>query len=792
MKKKLTLLIFSLLCTLGLWAQVTADVTIINGSTDPGTLGTFSDLSTNYSTWTAANGVKITNEEGKYALNKDASGDGYGKCLTINFTAEDLSHTITMTAPDHMKIAGYKFYAKGSTGSLTFTMTGGTPTSISALTYTKFEKTGLNDQEVSFGITASKAGALWISELTLTLVAESGYYTLYKIYYDGSEVANSDFYAQSSVDGNAPSLDVRYKRGYCDYTYYSDAELTSSLATISSNDIVYVKCQLSAGCPVEFSTLGSPVYYTILAGRAEKLYSYIRYLKNNSGAIAHSTSHTEFTISNLWAFIGNPYSFQLYNFEQKGYLYCPNVVQNGSTLSVGETGSNLTLFDNSSNNASDDRSGKVAIAFRSDGTGLLNCADNYAYYYAHGVTRDASGAINNMGFAYFILNKVTNYAPYISQYISSINSNYTSAGNVGYPKTSSTGYTALKTKIDGFSGETSYTLSDYNAFETAYATYTNETDVVKPSVGKFYTIYSPNANKYIHSVTPDNTLALNTSGTSADAIFYIIDSNARFLSYSNGYAMGAIKIWNTTYSSGGYYTYSIDHVATQDFGTLRINYSSYSFFQNGSTVGNTSQAATRTGEKAAWIFTEVTSLPITMHEVSGAYYATIKLPVAVEIPSGLSAYSAVADGTTLTLTKVVENGVLAANTPVILYSESDVESLTISNKTGTSPAGTNELSGTIDAASVTANANYVLSSGSEGVGFYKYNNTVMPGFKAYLSADAKSNVKAFTFSFEDAEDAIRAIESENSGLEIYDISGRRVQKAQKGLYIVNGKKVMFK
>lgn len=68
----------------------------------------------------------------------------------------------------------------------------------------------------------------------------------------------------------------------------------------------------------------------------------------------------------------------------------------------------------------------------------------------------------------------------------------------------------------------------------------------------------------------------------------------------------------------------------------------------------------------------------------------------------------------------------------------------------------------------------------------------MPGFKAYLTSADAASVKAFAFSFEDVEDAIRAIESENSGLEIYDIAGRRVQKAQKGLYIVNGKKVMYK
>ena len=200
-----------------------------------------------------------------------------------------------------------------------------------------------------------------------------------------------------------------------------------------------------------------------------------------------------------------------------------------------------------------------------------------------------------------------------------------------------------------------------------------------------------------------------------------------------------------------------------------------------------------TAESEGYNFTleEVTSLPITMHEVDGAYYATINLPVAVTIPSGLSAYSATAAGDVLTLTKVVEDGVLAANQPVILYSEDNVTSLNIASTAGTA-AASNELEGTTAAISVTADQNYVLGTGSAGVGFYKYSGTTMPGFKAYLPSSATSNVKAFTFSFEDAEDAIRAIESENSGLEIYDISGRRVQKAQKGLYIVNGKKVMYK
>jgi hypothetical protein len=354
---------------------------------------------------------------------------------------------------------------------------------------------------------------------------------------------------------------------------------------------------------------------------------------------------------------------------------------------------------------------------------------------------------------------------------------------VGWPTTAA--YNTFKTAINA--------LDDEDVVSTAYATpYATMCTTVKvPEVGKFYTIFQPVAGKYIHAVTPDysTNLAASTDGTASSAIFYVPYSG-RFLSYKYGFAMVGNKIYNGTYASGGYQTYTIDHYSGHPLGTLRINGGNYLAADAGNDYVWTSSYGAETSKY--WQFTEATSLPITMNASGGAYYATINLPVAVEIPSGLSAYSATALGDVMTLTKVVEGGVLAANKPVILYSESSVTSLTISNETGSSPAGTNELLGTTAALTVTANENYVLGTGSAGVGFYKYNNTVMPGFKAYLPASATASAKAYTFSFEDVEDAIRAIESENSGLEIYDISGRRVQKAQKGLYIVNGKKVMFK
>ena len=189
---------------------------------------------------------------------------------------------------------------------------------------------------------------------------------------------------------------------------------------------------------------------------------------------------------------------------------------------------------------------------------------------------------------------------------------------------------------------------------------------------------------------------------------------------------------------------------------------------------------------------KVTVLPITMNAVDSKYYGTINLPVAVTIPEGVYAYKAAVAGDVMTLTKVVENGVLAANTPVVLYSASEVTSLAISAEAGTG-ADDDAFSGTTAAITAPEGTNYVLNySPTEGVGFYKYTGSVIPGFKAYFNDPSGSSVKGFSFSMEDVETAIRAIESENNDLEIYDIAGRRVPQAQKGLYIVNGKKVMFK
>lgn len=86
---------------------------------------------------------------------------------------------------------------------------------------------------------------------------------------------------------------------------------------------------------------------------------------------------------------------------------------------------------------------------------------------------------------------------------------------------------------------------------------------------------------------------------------------------------------------------------------------------------------------------------------------------------------------------------------------------------------------------------YCLANKSNGVGFYKVASGVdVKKGKAYLYITA--GAKDF-FSINDETDGIGQIEmGQTSNAEIYNLSGQRVNKAQKGIYIVNGKKVVIR
>lgn len=63
--------------------------------------------------------------------------------------------------------------------------------------------------------------------------------------------------------------------------------------------------------------------------------------------------------------------------------------------------------------------------------------------------------------------------------------------------------------------------------------------------------------------------------------------------------------------------------------------------------------------------------------------------------------------------------------------------------------------------------------------------------KAYLALPAASGVRAFLFNG-NTTTGLQNVTSNNTATQVYDLQSRRVQSAQKGLYIINGKKVLVK
>ena len=174
------------------------------------------------------------------------------------------------------------------------------------------------------------------------------------------------------------------------------------------------------------------------------------------------------------------------------------------------------------------------------------------------------------------------------------------------------------------------------------------------------------------------------------------------------------------------------------------------------------------------------------------YYSTFYSGTnAYEVPSGVTAYTGVAEGNVLNLT-AIESGVIPAEEPVILKASQPQVYLQYTTTTATKSKD-NKLSGT-DVAKTLGENEYALSLGQNGVGFYLWEGKSIDAHKAYLTLESPTMAKAFTFMFDDGETtAIEqpAINGKPSG-DTYNLNGVRVNDNYKGIVIKNGKKIYQK
>lgn len=187
---------------------------------------------------------------------------------------------------------------------------------------------------------------------------------------------------------------------------------------------------------------------------------------------------------------------------------------------------------------------------------------------------------------------------------------------------------------------------------------------------------------------------------------------------------------------------------------------------------------------------------ITFHDAQNingvSHIATFSAPFATIIPTGVKAYYVSAKGTEATMT-AIDAQAIPANQGVILTSETGDAATMVpaAGETAATIAG-NQLGHSAGAAkSLTAGEGYILGNGTEGTAFYPCKAGSLPSNKAYLLGNGGEN--AIVMNFGNAVTGINTIAAPASAkAPIFDLSGRRVVKATKGLYIQNGKKVIVK
>lgn len=189
---------------------------------------------------------------------------------------------------------------------------------------------------------------------------------------------------------------------------------------------------------------------------------------------------------------------------------------------------------------------------------------------------------------------------------------------------------------------------------------------------------------------------------------------------------------------------------------------------------------------------------VSLNESDGKHYATYYLPFAAKAPEGVKAYAGTVSNGSVKLTEYV-NGVIPANKGVLLVSDNATSAtFTLANDADVTVID-NDLKGVNDITELTNVENSeqvrIFSTKDGVVGFYKPNSTItsLAANKAYVMAPAKEG--ALALNFDGNVTGINSV-SDNAAMpnnvEIYDLAGRRVSHAVKGVYVVNGKKIIVK
>ncbi len=477
-----------------------------------------------------------------------------------------------------------------------------------------------------------------------------------------------------------------------------------------------------------------------------------------------------------WAFVGDPYHIKVYN-KAEGDTKVFNA--SGSEADQG-----IPSFK------TDNYYWKIVASTSGiSNSFLLNVPGTNLYINQYGGAGgslkfwNSSNNLSDGGSAFTVFDVPDDYATYV-------------ASEIAPYVSSDAKYFVLKPAVKATVGyDPSYSLSctfaQYKAMKLALADIDlNDIDnFILPETG-YYRFKNVNYNKYLGlkgttvygNYTGDDetsaaTVVKLTKGTGDNAGKYSIQVQEKYLqglTQSKDVPLADDAAW---------FTPAIPTVGTGTFSTTPESTHTYIHCAGGGNiVGWTVDAAA-----SKWTLADATSINVT---ISDAGYATLYVPFPVTIPSGVKAYAvgSLTDGL-LNLAEITTT--IPTGTPVILEGNAGTYAFDIAEEVA-AYSGDNKLEGSY-LQKAADNGSYVLQKQNDKVGFYKVDTQVaqpnVPANRAYLPAQ-DGGVKAFYFG--DVETAIKSVMDGVAAGEVYDLSGRKVSKLQRGVNIVNGKKVIVK
>lgn len=304
--------------------------------------------------------------------------------------------------------------------------------------------------------------------------------------------------------------------------------------------------------------------------------------------------------------------------------------------------------------------------------------------------------------------------------------------------------TADKGEIQSGSDNYQFTIGGSNY---TGAKYSKKTYYIIPDEGATITAVSAyassNSDKTItigtYGGTTQDLSARGTSGTPATPSAFPLAKNA-----------------------SGYYEFSLSGAAAQALVVLKVTYST------------------------------IESIDV---KVSSAGYATLFYDKDLTIPAGVEAYYGKMNGAgdAFEMTQIT-SGKIPANTGVILKAAAGTYKFLTTSGAEAIAAADNDLTGATTATAVAANSVYTLGQNGEGVvGMRVYSGTSIRAYSAYITG--ASTAREFVeLDIDGYATGIKQMEDVRSKKDdvYYDLQGRRVLYPTKGLYIVNGKKVIVK